>query len=308
MSERLALVIVPGTGWRAREIEDVAREAEAAGFEAIFNAEVNNDGMATAQLMGSATQHIKVGTWIASIYLRHSYLCTQGAALIADATGGRMILGLGVSHQPVNATLGLEMGSPLSALRRYVAEVQQWLRGDGPATHLPQHPAPVPVPVYIAALNSKAVELAGELADGVMPFFWPASRVEQSKSWMARGRAKAPERRKLEVTLGLPTFVGNDLDGMRALARKNLALYTTLPFYQRLFHLCGFEDEAREAEQGQAEEALSDRLLDSICLIGPLERCREQLARFRMAGVDLPILYPPIGVESARATIRAFRQ
>jgi alkanesulfonate monooxygenase SsuD/methylene tetrahydromethanopterin reductase-like flavin-dependent oxidoreductase (luciferase family) len=308
MSERFAFAIVPGTGWRAREIEDVAKEAEAAGFEAILSVEANNDGMATAQLMGAATKNIKVGTWIASIYLRHSYLCAQGAALIADATDGRMMLGLGVSHQPVNATLGVDMGSPLSALRRYVVEVQEWLSGDGPATHLAQHPAPVPVPVYIAALNSKSVELAGELADGVMPFLWPAPRIEQSKTWIARGRAKAPERRKLEITLGLPTFVGNDIEEMRTVARKNLALYATLPFYQRLFHLCGFEDEARKAEQGQAEEALSARLLDAVCLIGSLDRCREQLARFRAAGVDLPILYPPIGVESATETIRAFRQ
>jgi alkanesulfonate monooxygenase SsuD/methylene tetrahydromethanopterin reductase-like flavin-dependent oxidoreductase (luciferase family) len=119
----------------------------------------------------------------------------------------------------------------------------------------------VAVPVYLAALNSKSVELAGELADGVMPFSWPpASRVEQSKAWIARGRAKAPEHRRLEITLGLPTFVSNDIEEMRAVARKNLALYATLPFYQRLFHLCGFEDEARKAEHGQAEDALSDRL------------------------------------------------
>ena len=87
MSERFAFAIVPGTGWRAREIEDVAKEAEAAGFEAIFSVEANNDGMGTAQLMDAVTKNIKVGTWIASIYLRHSYLCAQGAALIADATG-----------------------------------------------------------------------------------------------------------------------------------------------------------------------------------------------------------------------------
>lgn len=92
MTERLGIAILPGTGWRAREIETIAREAEGAGFEAIFNAEVNNDGLATAQLMGAVTSRIKVGTWIASIYLRHSYLCAQGAALIADATSGRMIL------------------------------------------------------------------------------------------------------------------------------------------------------------------------------------------------------------------------
>ena len=98
-------------------MQAVSREAEDAGFDAIFAAEVNNDVMATAQLMGAATQRIAVGTWIANIYLRHSYVCAQGAALIADATGGRFVLGLGVSHPPVNSALGIDMGEPPAVLR-----------------------------------------------------------------------------------------------------------------------------------------------------------------------------------------------
>src|SRR5215204_5376380 len=109
MAERLALAVIPGVGWSAADTQVIAREAEAAGFDAIFATEVNNDVLATAQLMGTATERIQVGTWIANIYLRHPYVCAQGAALIADATGGRMLLGLGVSHQPVNTALGLPM-------------------------------------------------------------------------------------------------------------------------------------------------------------------------------------------------------
>jgi alkanesulfonate monooxygenase SsuD/methylene tetrahydromethanopterin reductase-like flavin-dependent oxidoreductase (luciferase family) len=60
---------------------------------------VSNDALATAQLMGSATTRIRIGTWIASIYLRHSCACAKGASLIADETGGRFVLGPGVSHQ-----------------------------------------------------------------------------------------------------------------------------------------------------------------------------------------------------------------
>ena len=95
--ERLAITVIPGAGWTALDIQAVAREAEEAGFDAIFTTEVNNDAMATAQLMGGSTQHIQVGTWIANIYARHSYTCAKGAELIADATDGRFILGLGVS-------------------------------------------------------------------------------------------------------------------------------------------------------------------------------------------------------------------
>jgi hypothetical protein len=106
MAERLGLGVIPGVGWRAHEVQTIARQAEEAGFDTICAAEVNNDVMATVQLMGTATTRITVATWIANIYLRPPYVCAQGAACIADAIGGRFILGLGVSHQPVNRALG----------------------------------------------------------------------------------------------------------------------------------------------------------------------------------------------------------
>jgi alkanesulfonate monooxygenase SsuD/methylene tetrahydromethanopterin reductase-like flavin-dependent oxidoreductase (luciferase family) len=91
VQDGLALGLIPGVGWRAAEIRRVAREAEEAGFAAVFAAEVNNDVLATVELMGEATQHIQVSSWVANIYLRHLYVCAQAAALIADATGGRML-------------------------------------------------------------------------------------------------------------------------------------------------------------------------------------------------------------------------
>ena len=249
-----------------------------------------------------------MGTWIANIYLRHSYACAQGAALIADATGGRFVLGLGVSHPPVNKALGIDMADPPTMLRRYVTAVRSWLRGEGPATHLPQRPAAKPVPIYVAAVTSRTVELASELADGIMPFLWSASRVAKSKAWIDRGRAKASGLGKADVTVGLPIFIGDNVNAMRDVARQNLGLYTTFPFFQRLFRASGFAEEATQMEKGAGGSALSDRLLDAVCLSGPMARCREQLAAFRAAGTDLPILVPPIGIEGTRAVIKAFRR
>lgn len=307
-AERLGLTVVPGAGWNAADIASIAQEAEEAGFDAIFTTEVNNDALATAQLMGAATRRIQVGTWIANIYLRHSYACAQAAALIADATGGRFVLGLGVSHQPVNTALGIDMPRAADHLRRYVGEVRSWLRGDGPATHLPQRASARPVPIYIAALTSRTVEQAAELADGIMPTFWSPERVERATAWTARGRAKAPGLGPLDVTLGLPTFLGADLAALRDTARQNLVLYTFFPFFQRLFRASGFPAEADAMERGVGLASLSDELLDSFCLIGPPERCRERLAAYRAAGVDLPILNPPIGPDAARSVIQAFRR
>jgi alkanesulfonate monooxygenase SsuD/methylene tetrahydromethanopterin reductase-like flavin-dependent oxidoreductase (luciferase family) len=200
------------------------------------------------------------------------------------------------------------MPNPSTALRDYATEVAIWLRGDGPPTHLPQQPTPYPVPIYLAALTSQNVELAGEIADGVMPLWWSVDRVARSRRWIERGRAKSGGRAKLELTLGLPTYIGEDVDALRAAARANLGLFTTLPFFQRLLRASGFVEEADRAEQGAGSDALSDRVLDAICLIGPVGRCRDRLAEYRAAGLDLPILWPGLGVDTTREVIAAFRQ
>ncbi len=93
-----------------------------------------------------------------------------------------------------------------------------------------------------------------------------------------------------------------------ATARANLGFFTGLPFFQRLLRASGFDAEADKAEQGAGGDALSDRVLDAICLIGPVARCRDRIAAYREAGLDLPILWPGIGVDSAREVIAAFRQ
>ena len=310
MAQRLGLGLIPGTGWRASEIQDIARSAEDTGFEAVFCAEVNIDAIAAAQLMGLATRQLEVGTWIAHIYLRLPYLCAKAAMLAADATGGRMILGLGVSHEPVNRALGIDMPEPAVALRNYAEEVTSWIRGEGPPTHLPQQPSPYPVPIHLAALTSQNVELAGEIADGVMPIWWSVERLARSNRWIERGRARSGGRGKLEMTLGLPTFIGDDIDALRGVARANLGFFTALPFFQRLLRASGFTAEADNAEQGAGGDALSDRVLDAICLIGPIGRCLDRLALYREAGLDLPILWPGalLGIDGAREVIAAFRQ
>lgn len=310
MTERLALSIVPGTRggrWSARQIRTVAREAEEAGFDAVFTGESGNDALATALLMGTATHRIRVGTYVANIYLRHPVVCAQGAALIADATEGRFVLGLGISHHRINQGLGIDMQHPPTVLRRYVATVQSWLRGENPLPQLSQRLTTHPVPVYVAALTSPTVELGGELGDGIMPFMWPIERVRQSKAWAARGRAKAPGHAPLATALGLPILLGDDLEAVRDTARQHLEFYTTLPFFRQLFRASGFAAEADQMEQGGGSAALTDRLLEATCLLGSVARCQERLAMFRAAGVDLPILVPPTGVEGARTVIEAFR-
>ena len=141
-----------------------------------------------------------------------------------------------------------------------------------------------------------------------MPPWWSVERVARSRRWIERGRAKSSGHGKLELTLGLPTYVGDDIETLHAAARANLGLFTTLPFFQRLLRASGFVEEAERAEQGAGSDALSDRVLDAICLIGPAGRCRDRLAEYRAVGLDLPILWPGLGVDAARDVIAAFRQ
>jgi alkanesulfonate monooxygenase SsuD/methylene tetrahydromethanopterin reductase-like flavin-dependent oxidoreductase (luciferase family) len=187
-----------------------------------------------------------------------------------------------------------------------VLQVRDWLDGKGPTTHLPQQPAPVRVPVYIATLSLAAVERAAQIADGIMPTMWSPERVTQAAARAGHGRAQAPHLPPLDITLGLPTFIGDDLDSLRDLARQNLGLYTAFPYFQRMWRESGFGAEADQMEKGAGPAALSDRLLDSFCLFGPVARCQARLAAYRAAGVALPILNPPIGPGAALAVIRAF--
>lgn len=300
---RLAVTVIPGAGWRAADVRTVAREAEASGFDALFTTEVNNDAMATAQLMGCATDRIRVGTWIANIYLRHPYVCAKGASLVADDTGGRFVLGLGVSHQPVNEALGVDMSDAPRDLTRYVAAVRAWLGGDGPTTHLPQQPAPVAVPIHVATLGLRATERAARTVDGIMPTMWSPERAALGAARIAAARA---DGRSVEFTLGLPTFLGEDLPALHEVARANLGLYTSFPYFRRMWRESGFADEADRMEQGAGPAALSDALLDSFCLIGPVQRCQERIEQYRAAGVDLPILNPPIGPDAALELVRSF--
>jgi alkanesulfonate monooxygenase SsuD/methylene tetrahydromethanopterin reductase-like flavin-dependent oxidoreductase (luciferase family) len=229
-------MINAGSGWTSCDIATAACEAEQAGFEAIFTAEIRTDAIPIAMFMGTQTKRIKVGTCVSNIYLRHSFVWAQAAAFAAEVTFGRMILGLGVSHPVVNKSrYGIEMDQPLQFLRSYVEDVRRCLTRKGTAFLPNTPPAPYPVPIYVAALTSKALEQTAEIADGIMPVFWPVSRVKQSQVWLARGHAKAPERPKVDFTLALPTFVGDDLNTMRQIARQAMAYYAAVPTYQRLF-------------------------------------------------------------------------
>src|SRR3989441_12868066 len=129
---RLGIVAANMSGLSFAELQGLAREAESAGFEAIFSPEFMNDALSNCQLMAQATAKIKVGTWIANIYLRHPALCAGTAVTIDDTSKGRLILGLGVSHRPiVEGVYKEKMERPRNFLRDYVTTVRNVVTGKG---------------------------------------------------------------------------------------------------------------------------------------------------------------------------------
>ncbi len=276
------------------ELRELAREAESAGVEAVFSPEFMNDALSNCHVMAQATARIKVGTWIANIYLRHPALCAQTAVAIDDTSKGRLILGLGVSHRPLVEDIYKEkMDRPREFLREYITTIRDITTGKGyPGAPMQPQAATYKVPIYVGALALGTVELCGEMADGAMLYLCPKSRMPRVMAALEKGAAKAGRSvSSVDITTGLPACISDDLNAARAAARNNLAFYGRLPFYNKLFQSSGFVQEVEALAKGNAQW-VSDRMAEEVSLVGPPTRCREQLAAFREAGIQLPIIVP----------------
>jgi alkanesulfonate monooxygenase SsuD/methylene tetrahydromethanopterin reductase-like flavin-dependent oxidoreductase (luciferase family) len=304
---RIGIVSANFSGLSFTELQDLAREAESAGIEAIFSPEFMNDALANCLVVAQATSKIKVGTWIANIYLRHPALCAQTAVAIDDTSKGRLVLGLGVSHRPLVEDIYKEkMERPREFLREYITTVRNITTGKGvPGSPMQPRAATYKVPIYVGALALGTVELSGELADGVMLYLCPKNRMPKVRAALEKGAAKAGRSTSaVDITTGLPTCISDDLNAAKIAAKNNLAFYGRLPFYNKLFHNSGFAQEAAALAEGNPR-GVSDRMAEEISLVGPPARCREQLAAFREAGIQLPIIVPvPVGNQTYTQAVR----
>jgi alkanesulfonate monooxygenase SsuD/methylene tetrahydromethanopterin reductase-like flavin-dependent oxidoreductase (luciferase family) len=290
--------------------------AEAQGFDAVLVNEGRGDALACAEAIALATTRVTVGTNIAKMYLRHPCLTAMTAQTITELSDGRLILGLGISHRPLIESLGIAMDNPRDALRSYVHLVQQALRGEsiGPFFHL--RPTTHPVPIYLAALTVETAAVGGEIAAGIMPFLPTRtylSRLLAAAREAARNAGKDPHT--VDCIVSIPTFISDDLQQARSAARYNLAYFSRLPYYRRQWRRCGFVDEMnalqacwQQQDRRAAAALIPDRMVDEICVFGPPDQCREQLAAFREAGAAMPMLaVSPVNEERHTATEKALR-
>jgi 5,10-methylenetetrahydromethanopterin reductase len=309
MDDRVCLAFSPLRDAPPDEILAWSRRAEELGYEAVFIPESFNDSLAYAQAVAHATSRIQVGTAITNVYLRHPTLLAQQAAAVQEFSHGRLLLGLGVGHRAVNEALGITMGEPLDKMREIISTLRQaFVKG-------PHQPRPkVPPKLLAAALAPRMIELAGELADGVIFNLFPIERYLRAIPWLHRGAkrsGRAPE--SVEVYHFTTAYFGPDHQACLHEAKRMLARYANLPFYGNMLAQCGFEAEVgavraawKTKDVAGAESAVSDAMAEAVTLVGDPAECRKRIRAYRMAGADRMIVFPnPVGESRAAAVERA---
>ncbi len=290
--EKPYLTIWDQPGGRADQIAFV-QELERRGFPGVW-APSRGDNIALLLAILERTERITVGTGIAHIYLRHPLLMGQAGSLIEELHPGRLLLGLGVSHQPMHKALGLSVGRPLADMREYVAA----MRADAEGAPFPR--------LVLATLRRRMTALAGEIAEGALWANGIRSHMASSLSGIS------PERREGFFAGNLlVTAVDDDRAAALAAARDGLRRYFELPYYQAYFEEAGYHDEVAAARgairAGDGEAllaAISERFIADCCLAGTASEVRDQAEAWAEEGVTLvlsPSLRDPRGLERALA-------
>lgn len=267
----------------------LAVAAEAHGFDRFMLVErvLTNDSVAQCAAIGAATSRIGIGTGIANVYLRHPEMLALAAAVAAEVSAGRFVLGLGPNNRAAVERAGLTWRGGRTALADTTATVRAVLDGRAGRSSACRYP----VPVVWAAVALETVSLAAAHADGVMLYLATEERVAVALARFdaaahAAGRNDAP----MERSLLLPTFLHDDLDAARAAARTFLGFYAGLAHYRTMFARSGFP----VGDDGVP----GDDLLDAVVALGPANAIRDRLARLAARGLTHVDLAPlPVGDE-----------
>jgi alkanesulfonate monooxygenase SsuD/methylene tetrahydromethanopterin reductase-like flavin-dependent oxidoreductase (luciferase family) len=282
----------------------LARRADALGYESLW---VTHGSGRDALLVLSAYAHAApragLGTGVVPIYPRHPVLLAQEALTLADISGGRLRLGIGVSHRPsMEGGLGIDMGRPLDVMREYVTALRAALAGKvvhaGPRyraawqSGLPRLPAPPPV--LLAGLGPRMLELAGEIADGVVLWLCaPAYIRDTALPAIRRGRERAGrDLAGFEVVAAVPAALTVDRPAGMALFKAELVRYLALPFYRAMLVQSGFAEEIAACDRAPGPAGVPDRLAAALAAIGDFPALAAFVTAHREAGVTLPAVRP----------------
>jgi alkanesulfonate monooxygenase SsuD/methylene tetrahydromethanopterin reductase-like flavin-dependent oxidoreductase (luciferase family) len=325
----MALGCFVSTGRSLEQSIARVQRAEELGYESAYVTHISGrESLTVVTAYAMRTSRIRVGTGVVPIYTRTPATMGQTAWTIDDLSGGRLNLGLGVSHRPVvEGWHGQTIDRPVAEMREYVSIVRAILRGEAPPTASPDAPAvkwrtsfqlsgldPRPdVPIYIAALSPGMLRLAGEIADGVTLWLCTPPYIRDVVIPMVReGRERAGKTLEgFDVVAAVPAGAIEDPSIAHASLRRELIPYFGLPFYRAMLERSGFSDEiaafdaAAGAGDGEAmQQAISKRFLDTLAAIGDADAVRAGVQRYRDAGATSPCV-GPVGKTDFDATLEA---
>jgi alkanesulfonate monooxygenase SsuD/methylene tetrahydromethanopterin reductase-like flavin-dependent oxidoreductase (luciferase family) len=299
---RTALFLSPGADLAPALV--LARRADALGYESLWVTHgLGRDALLTLSAYAHVAPHAGLGSGVIPTYPRHPVLLAQEALTLSDISGGRLRLGIGVSHRPMmEGALGLDMGRPLEAIREYVTVLRGALTGKVQhqgaryrvnwQSGLPRLPAPPPI--LLAGLAPRMLELAGEIADGVV--LWlaaPAYVRDHAVPAIRRGRARAGKPLEgFEIVAAVPAALTADRAAATALFRTELTRYLALPFYRAMLQQSGFGAEVQAYDRSPRPDAVPDRLVAALGGLGDFRTVSAFMTAYRDAGVTLPALRP----------------
>lgn len=317
-------------GLTPSEIVECAVLAEELGYESVWVAEGHGgDQFAVLAACAQVTSRIVLGTSISSVFVRTVPTLAMAAATVDDLSNHRFILGLGSSHKvQVEPEHGVTYDKPITRVRESVDIIRSLLRDDvvsyeGETVNIGRFdlwftPSRRDIPIYLAAVFPKMMQVCGEIAQGVIvtrSTLQTGRHVAEQVAIGAKRAGRQPE--EIEITSLLPCSVDSDRRAALDLMRPGVALYAGFfPRYNRLMAESGFPEAAaiiRDAwtrgDQETAIQAVPDALIDEMGVVGTPEYCRERLEAYRESGIALPIISPfsrgPGGKERVMAAIRA---
>jgi F420-dependent oxidoreductase-like protein len=293
---------------------DLAQEAERLGYDSVWTAEAyGSDVFSPLCWVGARTKRIKLGTAIMQISARTPACAAMTAATIDHLSGGRLILGVGVSGpQVVEGWYGQPFPKPMGRTREFVKLLREMLRREGPVTFRGEHyqlphdggarlgkplklivrPLRAEIPIYLGAEGPKNVALATEIADGWLPLFYSPYRTE------AYAESLRGARKGFEIACPVTVSLNDDLEQALMPIKFMLAFYiggmgaAAKNFHLNLIGRLGFEGEARQVQElflagkrAEAVAAVPDRLADEISLAGSAARIRDRAAAWKESPV-----------------------
>ena len=315
----------------------LAVEADRLGFSSVWAAEAYGSDAATVlAYVAARTDRVDLGSAVFQIPGRTPALTAMTAATLDALSGGRFRLGLGVSGPQVSEGWhGVRFDKPLARTREYVEIVQQILDrkplryegahwtlplpdGPGRPLRLTVHPVREHIPVYLAAVGPKNLELAGEIADGWLAVFFSPERAADSMAHLQVGLGKVG-RTEFDVVPTVPVVIGENVDACADLVRPGIALYVggmgsrDQNFYNAAATRMGFGEAAGAIQDlylardyAGAAAAVPLALVDETALLGPVERIADRIRRYAEAGVTtLSLSLADVPADRQQETLRA---